>query len=328
MELRAAWEEACRREPCLRALREREEVADSLAASAAARARHPLHHPIGHCPPHRPLAIEISADDGQGSCADFTRGLAAAVEKRGVRILLNTKVVSLMTDANGPKKVTGVRVTSSHLHRRGGSPPAAPRSTEATSTTEIRAAAVVLCAGIHTPSLASTAGVYPPIQPLRGYSLTAPVTSAQRELSPRCVMAFEGGLHVTAFGDLLRFSAFGGAHPRRALSFHSHPGSPPAGRAHRDGADAEARLRRPARHRRATGPPPPARRTAAAPRLFALRVGACDRVGRQPAAHPGLLPHRWPRAPRPLPQRGALLQRVARCCAHCSCTRRSDGGRC
>jgi D-amino-acid dehydrogenase len=75
-----------------------------------------------------------------------------------------------------------------------------------TSTGLISADAFVLAAGIESRTLADTAGIYLPLYPLKGYSLTAPIRATDRapEVS---VTDFERKVLYARIGDKLRVAA-------------------------------------------------------------------------------------------------------------------------
>ena len=112
----------------------------------------------------------FTAEDGQGSCSAFTRGLARATERQHGALIETSTAARALRLTHGPagSRVTGVILASG---------------------AEISADAVVLCAGASVAPLAWTAGVYVPVQPLRGYSLTADVQAAPSpspSLQPTC----------------------------------------------------------------------------------------------------------------------------------------------
>ena len=130
------------------------------------------------------VTAEVTPQDGQGSCASFCRGLERrAAEAYGARFDTSTSVVALLRDASG--HVCGARTASGE---------------------EIMADAVVLCTGACTTRLAATMGLYMPIMPLRGYSLTA----LARDASVRHHVIYQpSSLYVSRLGDELRFTCFG-----------------------------------------------------------------------------------------------------------------------
>lgn len=118
-------------------------------------AREPI---LDKIPAQQVVSFEETAEDGQGSCAAFTQGLASRCARAyGVRFDVGVKAASLLAKgqtADGSPRVSGVVTAQGD---------------------EIRADAVVLCTGACVAPLAATAGLYVPVQPLRGYSLTCAV---------------------------------------------------------------------------------------------------------------------------------------------------------
>lgn len=142
----------------------------------------------------------VTPVDSQGACAAFTRGLASACEKKhGVTFEVGTEVAAVV--------------------RRGG----AARGVRTAAGEVIEADAVVLCTGACTAPLALSAGVYAPVQPLRGYSLTARVRRAEsisrtevaEEPIRHHVVVKPFQLYLTRLGDSLRFSCYGELAPVR-----------------------------------------------------------------------------------------------------------------
>jgi D-amino-acid dehydrogenase len=75
-----------------------------------------------------------------------------------------------------------------------------------TSTGVLKADAFVLAAGIQSRSLAASAGIYLPLYPIKGYSLTAPIRDT--DLAPEIsVTDFERKVLYARIGDQLRVAA-------------------------------------------------------------------------------------------------------------------------
>lgn len=100
----------------------------------------------------------FTASEEVGDCYRFCVGLAAKLRGSGVRFLLGTRVDALRRE--------GTRVT--HL---------------ATARGDIDADAFVLAAGAASVALARPLGLRLPVYPLKGYSLTLPVTGASPQVS-------------------------------------------------------------------------------------------------------------------------------------------------
>lgn len=101
-------------------------------------------------------------EDGTGDCYRFTQAIAKDCEDRGVRFLYGTEVTNIVREQG--------RLTA--LTLRG----------EANSAygDSLAADSFVLCAGTGSKSLSSLFGVRIPTYPVKGYSLTAPLTDSGR----------------------------------------------------------------------------------------------------------------------------------------------------
>lgn len=97
----------------------------------------------------------IFRDDETGDCRAFTQGLADLLAVRGVDIRYGVSVKSVDADDHG---VRGVRTSMGYL--------STPR--------------LILCCGPWTRTLAKPLGLEVPIYPVRGYSLTAPISNPAR----------------------------------------------------------------------------------------------------------------------------------------------------
>jgi D-amino-acid dehydrogenase len=89
--------------------------------------------------------------DETGDCHMFTQGLALEAEKIGVRFAFNVGIQGLNADAS---RITGV----------------------ATSTGVLQADAYVLALGSWSPRLVRPLGISLPVYPVKGYSITVPIT--------------------------------------------------------------------------------------------------------------------------------------------------------
>ena len=94
-------------------------------------------------------------NDQTGDCAMFTRVLAEHAKTAGVTFRFNATVEALETSSN---RITGVRID--------GKPECADR--------------YVLALGSYTPRLLAPLGIRLPVYPLKGYSLTVPITDAAK----------------------------------------------------------------------------------------------------------------------------------------------------
>jgi D-amino-acid dehydrogenase len=119
--------------------------------------------------------------DETGDSAKFTRALAAIVAARGGRILTGTRIARIEREGDAVTRV---------LTDRG----------------DHSAEAYVLCLGAESPILARRIGLALPIYPIKGYSLTIPVTD--RALAPKLPVIDEHNLvAITPMGDRLRVTA-------------------------------------------------------------------------------------------------------------------------
>jgi len=91
--------------------------------------------------------------DETGDCHMFTQALALEAEKLGVRFAFNVGIQGLNADAT---RITGV----------------------ATSTGMLQADAYVLALGSWSPRLVRPLGISLPVYPVKGYSITVPITDA------------------------------------------------------------------------------------------------------------------------------------------------------
>ncbi len=108
-----------------------------------------------------PLYGALSFDtDGTGDCHRFSRALAAACEARGVRFRYQVEVDNLIA---GPQRVDAVAIRNAAGERE-----------------IVRADAVVICAGCWSPALVRPLGLALPIYPIKGYSITVPLSDPAR----------------------------------------------------------------------------------------------------------------------------------------------------
>jgi D-amino-acid dehydrogenase len=91
--------------------------------------------------------------DESGDCFQFTQSLAKLAESQGVSFVLDTRIERLEVD--------GDRITRVH-----------------TDQSALTADACVLACGSYSPLLARPLGIRLPVYPVKGYSLTLPLTNA------------------------------------------------------------------------------------------------------------------------------------------------------
>lgn len=116
--------------------------------------------------------------DETGDCHMFTQALALEAEKLGVRFAFNVGIEGLNADAT---RITGV----------------------ATSTGMLQADAYVLALGSWSPRLVRPLGISLPVYPVKGYSITVPITDP--DAAPvSTVMDESYKVAITRLGDRIR----------------------------------------------------------------------------------------------------------------------------
>jgi D-amino-acid dehydrogenase len=116
--------------------------------------------------------------DETGDCFKFTQNLAALAAQRGVVFRHGTTIQKLQSDGGA---ITGV-------------------STDAGT---LEADAYLLAMGSHSPKLLSPVGIDIPVYPVKGYSITVPITDA-RGAPESTVMDETHKVAVTRLGDRIR----------------------------------------------------------------------------------------------------------------------------
>lgn len=130
-----------------------------------------------------PLGGIFAPDDESGDAHDFIDALTQRLRNDGVRFVFNTRIDGF--DHNGGL-VEGVRVTR-----------------EDGSTTRLEANSYVLCLGSYSPLLVAPLGENLPIYPVKGYSISVPVTAPER--APSVSLTDEARRIVCSrLGDTLR----------------------------------------------------------------------------------------------------------------------------
>ena len=116
--------------------------------------------------------------DETGDCHMFTQALALEAEKLGVRFMFNVGIEGLNADAT---RITGV----------------------ATSGGVMQADAYVLALGSWSPRMVRPLGISLPVYPVKGYSITVPITDA--DAAPvSTVMDESYKVAITRLGDRIR----------------------------------------------------------------------------------------------------------------------------
>jgi D-amino-acid dehydrogenase len=131
----------------------------------------------------RPVGGTFALTDESGDAHIFTRRLATLCAERGVQFRYSTSIDRLQTAAG---KVSAVLVRDT-----------------AGASVALQADAVLVCLGTWTPFLLEPLGIRVPIYPVKGYSVTIPVT--RPELAPSVCITDEGHkLAISRLGDRLR----------------------------------------------------------------------------------------------------------------------------
>lgn len=121
--------------------------------------------------------------DETGDCHLFTRELAERCKAMGVRFLFNHQIDALKSDGHS---VTGVRTTNADGEQQ-----------------TFTADHYVLAAGSYSPALLEPLGIDLPVYPVKGYSLTLPVTDDAR--APQSTIMDETyKVAITRFEDRIR----------------------------------------------------------------------------------------------------------------------------
>jgi D-amino-acid dehydrogenase len=119
--------------------------------------------------------------DESGDCRLFARNMAQWLKGQGVTFSFGTTIIGLKIDGD---RVSGI----------------------ATDKGEVAVDGVVLCLGVYTPHLARQIGLNLPIYPVKGYSITAPVSG--RNNPPTIGGVDEENLVAYApYGDRIRATA-------------------------------------------------------------------------------------------------------------------------
>jgi D-amino-acid dehydrogenase len=120
--------------------------------------------------------------DETGDCFKFTTRIAELAAQHGAKLRFNEGVESLLTDG---KRITGVVVRQGSEQKR------------------LQADAYLVALGSHSPKLLSPVGVNLPVYPVKGYSITVPITDA-KGAPESTVMDETHKVAVTRLGDRIR----------------------------------------------------------------------------------------------------------------------------
>jgi len=129
-------------------------------------------------------------NDQTGNCLRFTEAVAAECERRGAQLRFGRAVRSLLRaqrPGQSEASVVGVRLADGEA---------------------LLADAVVLAAGVRSVELARAVGLELPVYPVKGYSLTLPITDAEK--APRSTMLdAHYKVAITRLGDQVRVGGLG-----------------------------------------------------------------------------------------------------------------------
>jgi D-amino-acid dehydrogenase len=117
-------------------------------------------------------------NDETGDCFKFSKRLAEMAAALGVQFRWNTRIDALQVGGNG---ITGVHTDAGLL----------------------RADRVVLALGSYSPQLLRPAGIRIPVYPVKGYSITVPISDAQHA-PESTIMDETHKVAVTRLGDRIR----------------------------------------------------------------------------------------------------------------------------
>jgi D-amino-acid dehydrogenase len=120
--------------------------------------------------------------DETGDCFKFTNRIAEMAAQHGAILRFNVSVESLLTDG---KRITGI------VTNQGG------------ESKRLQADAYLVALGSHSPKLLSPVGVHVPVYPVKGYSITVPITDV-RGAPESTVMDETHKVAVTRLGDRIR----------------------------------------------------------------------------------------------------------------------------
>lgn len=119
----------------------------------------------------------FTPSDSTGDIHKFTRGLAAACERKGVRFVFGAEVCNIRADSEG----------------------LLVRWKEGALSNELKAEKAVICAGIGSRRIASMLGDRVNIYPVKGYSITVNLADeASRKAAPRVSLLDEAAKIVTS----------------------------------------------------------------------------------------------------------------------------------
>ena len=143
------------------------------------------------CVRHEPALAQVRAKfvgglllpgDETGDCYKFTRNLAALAAARGVQFRYGTRIERFIhAGGDSTQRIDGVRTDAGAWH----------------------ADAYLVALGSHAPALLRTIGMRLPVYPVKGYSITVPITQASGA-PESTVMDETHKVAVTRLGDRIR----------------------------------------------------------------------------------------------------------------------------
>jgi D-amino-acid dehydrogenase len=116
--------------------------------------------------------------DETGDCFKFTNRIAEMAQAKGAKLRFSESIASLLTDG---KRITGV----------------------VTEQGRVQADAYLVALGSHSPKLLSPLGIEIPVYPVKGYSITVPITDA-RAAPESTVMDETHKIAITRLGERIR----------------------------------------------------------------------------------------------------------------------------
>jgi D-amino-acid dehydrogenase len=178
---------------------------DGTAADIAILHRYGVAHElldVAGCIRHEPALAQVKdkfvgglrlPGDETGDCFQFTQRLAALAAQRGVQFRQNTTIRGLLDDG---AQVTGI----------------------VTDAGTLKADAYLLALGSHSPLLLRPLGIRIPVYPVKGYSITVPITDASGA-PESTVMDETHKVAVTRLGNRIRV---GGTAELAGYTLHLH----------------------------------------------------------------------------------------------------------
>ena len=150
-------------------------------------------------------AKDPATADGQGDCAEFCRALTQRLVADGCELQYNCPAHRLMVTGLDDFSSWAVFLQFISWNRDVQTP--IVRGVVDINGEEHKADLVVVCAGCKSSELTQTAGLFLPVFPLRGCSMTATLRHTPTGTAPHVVVSGLG-LYITQLGDQLRFTCY------------------------------------------------------------------------------------------------------------------------